>query len=172
MFINQELFPFPLLSHCSLLIHKRRLSQHISNHLDISFSLTFQIQYLVLRDFKFPGFFFFPYALYAFTRLMSFSWSFISYFKLYSMVILFMKSKISSLYQCNPKKKSRTSRRYILRDIARNWLYTIAKAGADQASLKFLLQGRLSGRAEWSSGQRQSYCPQGDASALFLRPLN
>lgn len=168
MVINQELFLFPLLSHCSLLTHKTKLRQHAN---DIPFSLSFQIQYLeiVLRDFRFPvSFFLCTSYIHQSDEL---------FLVIYLLLqIIFHGSIISKKKDFFPvsvqlNQKIGTSGSYILRDITRYCLTQLQQKGLVR-HLKFVLQGRLPGRAGWSSGYRQGYCPLGDESALFLRPFN
>ena len=168
MVINQELFLFPLLSHCSLFTHKTKLCEHDNG---IPFSLTFQIQYLeiVLRDFKFPiSFFLCTSCIHQADEL------FLVIYLLFQIIFhcsIFSKKQDFLPVSVQFNQKSGTSGSSILRYSARNWFTQLQQKGWVRR-LKFILQGRLPGRAGWSSGYRQGYCPQGDESALFLRSFN
>lgn len=141
----------------------------VSHHLGISVSFTFQIQYLqiFLRFQTSSLLLLFSYALPVFTKPMNFSRSFISYFKIHSVEIFFLKSKISSLYRYSSIRREQLGDICKLAEMllvqCKELAYTIAVARAEKASLKSV--GKT-GRTGWNFGHRQSCCV---ASAPFLR---
>lgn len=137
----------------------------VSHHLGISVSLTFQILYLQIF-LRFPTscllllLFSYPCALPVFTKPMSFSWSFISYFKIHSVALFCLKSKISSLYQYSSTRRGEQvgdicKLAEILLVQYKELAYTTAVARAELASLKSVGKTGMTG---WNFGHRQSYC--------------